>query len=94
MSVIAKFRVDEIRITTQTRIIDRTKPSTPENIEDAEMRTIIMSPVYGKGDPNHENTKFWQASPQGKLELGTINPEAWAHFERNKEYNLTFTPAE
>lgn len=90
----AKFKVDEIRITTQTRVIDRTKPYSPENTEKVEMRTIVMSPVYGKGDPEHENTKFWEASPQGKLELGTINPEAWKHFESDKEYYLDFTPAE
>jgi hypothetical protein len=58
------------------------------------MRTVHMSPVYGNGDPNHENTKFWEASPSGGLTLGTINPAAWQQFELGMEYYLDFTPAE
>jgi len=58
-----------------------------------EMRTLRFTPVYGNGDPNHENTKFWEASPQGQLELGTVNPEAWSKFELGAEYYLDFTKA-
>lgn len=58
-----------------------------------ELRTLKFSPVYGNGDPNHENTKFWAASPSGSIMLGTINPDAWQHFEIGKEYYVTFDQA-
>lgn len=58
-----------------------------------EMRTLKFSPVYGNGDPNHENSKFWKATPSGELRLGTINPEAWSQFELGEEYYLDFTKA-
>lgn len=73
----AKFKVDEIR---------RTKYQQ-------EMHTIVMSPVYGNNDPNHENTKFWNASPSGKLELGCVNMEAAKIFELGEEYYIDFTKA-
>lgn len=57
------------------------------------MKTIKLAPVYGNGDPNHENTKFWQASPSGSIELGTINMEAAAMFVPGEEYYIDFTPA-
>jgi hypothetical protein len=45
-------------------------------------------PVFPNGDPNHENSKFWQASPSGSLELQTvkINP-----FRPGAEYYVDFT---
>lgn len=58
-----------------------------------EMWSIKMSPVYGNGDPAHENTKFWQASPSGSLELGTVNATAVAQFDIGKEFYVDFTPA-
>lgn len=67
--------------------IDYTKP------EPIELRSVKLSPVYGNGDPNHENTKFWNASPSGSIELGTVNPGAWEQFEIGKEYYVDFTPA-
>lgn len=91
----AKFKLNSIECRTTTRQKDQSKPWNAEgNMETVEMRTLRFSPVYGNGDPNHENTKFWQASPSGRLELGTVNPEAWKHFELDKEYYLDFTPAE
>lgn len=93
MSVRAKFKVDGFSSSLSQRVKDNSKPYGSDNLETVEMRTVIMSPVYGKGDPNHENTKFWQASPSGRLELGTVNPEAWQQFELGKEYYVDFTPA-
>lgn len=58
------------------------------------MKTIKMNPVYGQGDPNHENTKFWKSSPSGSLELGCANGAAAAQFEVGKEYYVDFTPAD
>ena len=59
-----------------------------------EVRSVRLSPVYGNGDPNHENTKFWQASPSGSIELGCANLEAVKQFELGKEYYIDFTPAQ
>ncbi len=57
------------------------------------MRTLILQPVYGNGDPNHENTKFWQASPSGEIRLGVVNQDAWKHFVLEEEYIITFEKA-
>jgi len=67
--------------------VDYNKP-TP-----VELRSLRFNPVYGNGDPNHENTKFWKASPSGEIRLGTVNPAAWSAFEMGKEYYIDFTPA-
>lgn len=62
--------------------------------EPRELHTVTLTPVYGNGDPNHENTKFWEASPTGEIKLGTINAEAASQFELGKEYYIDFTKAE
>jgi hypothetical protein len=93
MSVRAKFKLDTITIGQSQRLIDQSKSWTSDNTETVEMRTLQFSPVYANGDPEHENSKFWRATPSGKLELGTINPEAWQNFEIGKEYYVDFTPA-
>jgi hypothetical protein len=56
--------------------------------------SIELSPVYGNGDPEHENTKFWDASPSGSFKLGTINEEAADMFEPGREYYIDIAPAE
>lgn len=97
----AKFKVQRIECTTGSRAVldENGQPKKAQGTgyavrEPCEMRTVVMSPVYGNGDPNHENTKFWESSPCGEVKLGTINPEAWAQFELGKEYYIDFTPAE
>lgn len=60
---------------------------------EVEMRTLRFQPVYGNGDPNHENTQFWQATPSGEVKLGTVKPEAWSQFEIGREYYLDFSAA-
>lgn len=99
MAVRAKFTLNRY----ETYMSSRPKlDESGANIKDAngynvneptEMRTLVLSPVYGNGDPNHENTKFWNASPSGEIKLGTVNPEAWSQFELGKEYYVDFTPA-
>lgn len=93
MVVRAKFKMVGYESTQFTQTKDSSKPYSPENLELVEMRTIRLNPVYGNGDPNHENTKFWKASPSGEVRLGTVNPEAWKHFQLGKEYYLDFTEA-
>jgi hypothetical protein len=81
MSVRAKFKLNRITssmnyMSKPTGKLDEKGRSIDEGVH-VEMRTLVFNPVYGNGDPNHENTKFWQASPSGELQLGTVNPEAW-----------------
>jgi hypothetical protein len=93
MSVVvrAKFKVDAIK-RLNTHNAERQPDGTYKHVP-LEMRTVEMSPVYSSGDPHHENTKFWQASPSGKLELGCINLQAAERFELGREYYIDFTPA-
>ena len=88
----AKFKVDKIErsIGSVPFINAEGKPDWKQG----EVRTVIMSPVYGKGDPNHENTKFWHASPAGILQLGCANLAAVKQFKLGKEYYLDFIPAD
>lgn len=58
-----------------------------------EMWTVEMSPVYGNGDPTHENTRFWAASPSGSFTLGTVNKAAVDQLELGKEYYFDIAPA-
>ncbi len=55
--------------------------------------TIHASPVYGNGDPEHENTKFWQATPSGSLVLGSVNEAVGRNFPLGAELYLDMTPA-
>ena len=92
MPVRAKFKVDKIE-----RSIGSVPFVNAEGRPDwkpGEVRTVIMSPVWGKGDPNHENTKFWQATPVGSLQLGCANLAAVEEFELGREYYVDFTAAE
>jgi len=61
--------------------------------EPCELKTIKLSPVYANNDPKHENTKFWQSSPSGSIELGCVNAAASEQFKVGKEYYIDFTPA-
>lgn len=90
-TVRAKFKVEEVRHHTAVKqVVDKDGRTT---WVPAEMRTVILSPVFGNGDPRHENTKFWQATPTGKIELGCCNPDAASAFELGREYYVDFTPA-
>ena len=89
-TVRAKFTVNTIK---------RTMGSMPKTVDGkttyvpTEMWTVSMSPVYGNGDPGHENTKFWQAPPSGSIELGTVNKAAVDQLELGREVYVDFTPA-
>jgi hypothetical protein len=88
----AKFKVQRIERSMGTKGVVGTDGKV--TYEPAEMATVVLSPVYHNGDPNHENTKFWQASPSGEIKLGTVNAEAVAQFELGREMYVTFEPAE
>lgn len=95
MTVRAKFTVTAITRTIGS-MPDPSGEKTPQGYPKyvpTEMWTVKMSPVFGNGDPNHENTKFWAASPAGNLELGTVNKAAVEQFELGGEYYVDFTKA-
>ena len=99
MKVRAKFKVDSITRSQSSRVVvdDFGKPVRDsrgfDQYEPCEIRTVALSPVYGSGDPNHENTKFWLASPSGSIQLGCVNLAAAEAFELGGEYYVDFTPA-
>jgi hypothetical protein len=94
MSVRAKFAVTKIESTLGQRATGEKDERGHAKYEPCEMKTLVMNPVYGNGDPNHENTKFWQASPGGELRLNVVNAAAVAQFELGKEYYVDFSPAD
>ncbi len=53
--------------------------------------TVELTPVMSQ-DPNHENKKFWDATPSGKIEM-SIKTDAIEQFELGKEYYVDFTLA-
>lgn len=61
--------------------------------ETVENTTVKLVPVYGNGDPNHENTQFWQHTPQGSIELGCVNKAAADKLQIGAEYYIDFTKA-
>jgi hypothetical protein len=78
MTVRAKFRVARIERSLW-------KPGV-------EVQTIVLLPVYSE-NKDSENAKFYQATPSGEIRLGTVNAEAAAAFELEREYYVDFTPA-
>lgn len=50
--------------------------------------TAEFTPVVSNSE---ENKKFFEATPSGKIELGTFKED---NFEPNKEYYVDFTPIE
>lgn len=96
MTVRAKFKVDSIERQAHNSYPHKDESGRPDYKRPVpgELHTIKMSPVYGNNDPNHENTKFWEASPSGSLTLGTVNAAAVAQFELGAEYYIDFTKAE
>lgn len=92
MTVRAKFLVTKIESTIGRRKSGQKDERGYDKYEPAEMKTLVLNPVYGNGDPNHENSKFWDATPGGELRLNVVNPAAVAQFELGKEYYIDFTP--
>lgn len=78
MAVRAKFFV---RAITRTLHWDKSKGT---------VATIQLSPVTGGSE---ENKAFFEASPSGSIDLGTVNEAAAEQFELGKEYYIDFTQA-
>jgi hypothetical protein len=88
-----KFKVNKISRTMGSRRTGNKTAAGHDEYAPCVMHTIEASPVYGNGDPNHENTKFWDASPGGKFELNCVNEAAVAELELGEEYYLDIRKA-
>jgi hypothetical protein len=78
----AKFSVSE----TNSFKANHRKEGTENEYEQREGKTIKLSPVYGNNDPNHENSKFWNATPSGAIELTFFDLEAATKFKLQQQY--------
>ena len=94
MTVRAKFKVTSIERTMGSMPSERDANGRATTYAPAEMWTIKASPVYANNDPEHENSKFWSATPTGSLVLGVVNAEAVRQFDIDREYYVDFTPAD
>jgi hypothetical protein len=96
MSIRCKFKVDQINRINSSRSVEVTDPETGKKSwksEPVEMRSVTMSPVYANGDPSHENSKFWNATPSGQLQFNSVNLEAVDALELGAEYYIDIAPA-
>lgn len=92
MSVRAKFKVTQ-KVITQTM----------HNGELRELITIFAVPVSAPGayvdnkwtvDTTHPNFNWWDATPTGSINFGTVKKEAADQLQLDKEYFVDFTLAE
>ena len=56
--------------------------------------TIEASPVYANVDPNHENSKFWAASPGGSFTLNCVTPGFLSDLKPGVQFYIEITVAE
>lgn len=54
------------------------------------MGTVRLQPVTSGSE---ENKAFYEATPAGQIELGTVNHEALKQFNVGDEFYVDFTPA-
>lgn len=52
---------------------------------------IVLKAVYGKSDPEHENSKFFKYTPNGEIKIGVVSPEVAAEFVPGEEIYVTFS---
>jgi len=93
-TVRAKFVVNKTSQTLGSRNTGKKDEHNRDIYEACPMDTIEASPVYANGDPNHENTKFWQASPGGKFELNCVNPGVLSGLKAGVQFYVDITIAE
>lgn len=82
MTTRCKMRIDEVGFVMSSKRRmnhDGTVHRLPNGAEVWDPMPAVSlkaTPVYGNGDPNSENTRFWQSTPNGQLSLSVINKEA------------------
>lgn len=62
-----------------------------ENKDDS--KNIYMNAVYHNNDPDHENTKFSDATPNGSFQMTIKASGPHEMFVAGHEYYLDITPA-
>lgn len=72
----AKFKVESY----ETRL------SGPQGSE--ELRTVKLTAVTGDSE---ENKKFFRWTPNARIEMGVLNPEAWKQLPLGAEVYVDFT---
>lgn len=55
---------------------------------------VVLSPVYKDKDPEGENTKFWNATPAGQIDMYISNPEAFGKLTKGNAFYVDFSPAD
>ena len=50
---------------------------------------VMLNPVYGN---EGENKAFWQATPQGQIDITITNPATAILFKPGQEFHVNFTP--
>lgn len=90
-------------VTAKFKITSKVITQTMHNGEVKELITVYASPVMAPGqwvdnkwkvDETHPNFKWWDATPTGSLNLGTVKKEAADGLQLDKEYYVDFTLAE
>lgn len=71
----------------------RAKFKVESNTALVEGNKIVLRAVYGNGDPNHENTKFFKCTPSGNIDIGIVSRETAEVFVPGQEFYVDFTPA-
>jgi hypothetical protein len=98
MSVRAKFKVDRIEQSQQTRYAGDSDGKPNKDAagnwvkETLNVGNITLFPVVSS-DPNSENAKFFASTPSGQLVLGIVNEKALEQFEIGREYYVDFSEA-
>lgn len=98
MTIRCKFKLTQITRRTQSIVKrDENGRAVVEHnhqvYEEGEVWDLDMSPVYANGDPNHENSKFWEMTPGGSFNVATVNKAAVESMVLGAEYYIDITPA-
>lgn len=78
MTVRAKFKVQSVTMTAHWQK------------DKGHLGTVKLHPVTGDSP---ENKAFYEATPGGSIDIGTINKEALELFQIGREFYVDFTPA-
>lgn len=102
MSVVAKFRVNEV--INRAPLVEHNGQHLPivthsregsEDVQEA-AATVKLGAVYrGENDPqSEEDIAFSLATPYGELTMNVTNPEALEQFQAGDYFYVHFEPAE
>lgn len=107
VTVRAKFKVVGVNLAAASRTkpgviydaetrgyVDADGNAVEQASETWQQPTVVLTPVYPGQDASAEDKAFWEATPNGKLEMSVTNPDAAEFFELGEAYYLTFERAE